>query len=234
MLTPIADDLFGFEQDLRLPGMLLPTRTTVMRLSDGKVLVHSPLAIDDARAKAIEAIGEVSYLVAPSCIHFLFLKAAMDRWPKARVFGAPGLEKKKGMGAVSFERLPAEGAPDAFGGDLVVRRVEGFPYIGEHVFLHPKTRTLVCTDLVFNVHEARGLGAPIFLRLVGAWKELAQSRVWRLLARERAAASRSVADVLAWDFDRIVMGHGSVVEKDGRAQLARALRWLVPERPLLP
>jgi hypothetical protein len=55
-----------------------------------------------------------------------------------------------------------------------------------------------------------------------------------LLARERAAASRSVADVLAWDFDRIVMGHGSVVEKDGRAQLARALRWLVPERPLLP
>lgn len=224
MLTPIADDLWAFEEDLRLPGIRLPSRTVVVRLSDGRVMIHSPLAIDDARARAIEAIGEPSLLVAPSCVHFLFLKKAMDRWPSARVLGAPGLEKK--VRGLAFEPLPQSGAPEVLAGDLAVRRVEGFPYIGEHVFFHEKTRTLVCTDLVFNIHEARGLGLPIFLRLVGAWKKLAQSRFWRFLARDRAAAAASVADVLAWPFERIVMAHGDVVEADGRDRLASALRWI--------
>lgn len=226
MLTPITDDLWCFERDLRLPRtlLLMPSRTTVVRLSSGRVLIHSPLHIDDACAKAIEAIGEPAFLVAPSCIHFLFLKAAMERWPRARVLGAAGLEKK--VPGVAFDPLPREGAPEAFDGDLLVRRIEGFPYIEEHVFFHAKSRSLICTDLVFNIHACRGWGMPIFLWFAGAWKKLAQSRAWRLLVRDRGAGARSIADVLAWDIQRIVMAHGSIVEENGREHLTAALRWL--------
>src|SRR5688572_9253937 len=101
MLRPITDDIWGFEKDIRLPGgMNLPSRATIVRQADGGIIVHSPLAFDDATAKSIDALGEVKALVAPSCIHYLYLKASMERWPKAHVLAAPGLEKK--MSGLSF------------------------------------------------------------------------------------------------------------------------------------
>jgi hypothetical protein len=220
MLDRIAEDVFAFTDDLRLPGgMLLPSRTTLVRRG-GRVLVHSPLAIDDARAAEIEALGEVDAIVAPSKIHFLFLEKAIARWPRARVWGARGLETKaKG---VAFEPLPPSGAMEG----LCVRKIEGFPYIEEHVFLHEPSRTLVVTDLVFNVHEARGIGMPLYLRMVGAWKKTAQSVLWRMLSRDKPAAKRTVADVLAWEIDRVVMAHGDPFEGEAKATLCAALAWL--------
>jgi len=232
MLRPVTEDIWAFDADLRLPGgMLMPSRTTIVRLAGDRLVVHSPLGISDELAREIEALGEVSTIVAPSCIHFLFLKRAMARWPKARVMGAPGLEKK--VPGVGFAPLPASGAPEPFGGELLVRRIEGVPYIQEHVFLHPKTQTLVVTDLVFNIHETRGFGMPIFLRVVGAWKKTAQSRVWRFLTKDCGLAGQCVEDVLAWPFDRVVMAHGDVLEKGGREVLANALAWMVPSIPKL-
>lgn len=219
MLDRIADDVFAFTADLRLPGgMSLPSRTTLLRRGD-KVLVHSPLAIDDARAAEIDALGEVDAIIAPSCIHYLFLKAAIARWPSARVLGAPGLEKK--VPGVGFTPLPPSGEVEG----LCVRRIDGFPYIGEHVFLHD--RTLVVTDLVFNVHAVRDAGMKMFLRIVGAWDKPAQSRFWRyLFSRDVHAGARAVRDVLSWDFDRVVVAHGDVIESDAKATLSSALAWL--------
>ena len=107
------------------------------------------------------------------------------------------------------------------------------PGLDEHVFFHPTSRTLVVADLVFNVHACPGLGMPLFLRLVGAWKKLAQSRVWRFATKDRAAAAASIDEVLAWDFDRLVMAHGDVIESGAREQLAEALHWLRGGAPRL-
>ena len=222
MLTKIADDIWGFEQDFRLPGgMRLPSRATLVRLSGGGLLVHSPLAFDAATAQAIDALGEVEAIVAPSCIHWLFVEAASQRWPKARILGAPGLEKKM---AVTFEPLPRDGAIAGLGDDLVVRRIDGAPYMTEHAFFHRPSRSLVVTDLMFNVHRC-SFGMQLFLRFVGAYQKTAQSRMWRWLTKDEAAAAASANAVLAWDFDRVVVAHGDVVEADAhprtRAALAR-------------
>lgn len=225
MLTSVADDLWAWEENLRLPlGLRLPTRTTVVRLEGDKVLLHSPLAIDDARAKAIEEIGEPTVLVAPSCIHYMFLKKAKERWPKARVLGPAGLERK--LKDFAFDALPVSGACDALGDTLRVRKIEGFPYISEHVFFHAKTRTLLSTDLVFNIHALDNFGMKFFLWLAGGWKKLSQPMEVRLFLRDRPAAAQSIADVLAWDFDRVIMGHGDVVPSGAHPGVSAALRWI--------
>jgi hypothetical protein len=232
MLRAIADDVWAYERDLRLPVGFLPSRATVVRRADGGIIIHSPLAFDDATARAIDALGEVRALVAPSCLHHLFLKAATERWPHASVLGAPGLEKK--LRGLRFSPLPRAGVAPEIGDDLAVRRVEGVPYITEHVFLHARSRTLIVTDLLFNVHEVRGFGMKIFLWLGGAWKKTAQDRVWRVLIRDRAATSRSVADILAWDFERVVIAHGDVIDNDAKYRTRAALAWIGGGAALLP
>src|SRR5690606_5483787 len=67
MLQRIAEDIWSQETNLRLAaGVRMPCRATIMRLSDGGLVVYSPLAIDDATAKELDAIGDVRFLVAPN------------------------------------------------------------------------------------------------------------------------------------------------------------------------
>ena len=55
--------------------------------------------------------------------------------------------------------------------------------------------------------------------------------VWTALdmrALARKPAARAWAErVLSWDFDRLVMAHGQIIESDAKAWLSRALDWLV-------
>ena len=225
MLQSIGDNIWSHDGDVSLPGgMRLPSRATIVRLAGGGLMVHSPLAIDDATATDIAAIGEVQYLVAPNCLHWRFLKAAKERYPKARVFGAPGVEKK--LGAFPFEPLPEAGHIEAIGEDIVVERVQGVPFMNEHAIFHRPSRSLIVTDLVFNVHHREGFMINLVLRLVGAHEKTAQSQIWRLLVKDRTAAAGSISRILAWDFERVVVAHGEVVSEDARGRARRALTWM--------
>jgi hypothetical protein len=48
----------------------------------------------------------------------------------------------------------------------------------------------------------------------------------RLLIRDRAAARASLDDVWRWDFDRVVVAHGDVLETGGRVHMRRAFAFL--------
>lgn len=58
-------------------------------------------------------------------------------------------------------------------------------------------------------------------------RRLGPTVAFRLGIRDREAARRSVRRMLAWDFDRILPGHGEIVEAGGRAKLRRDLAWLL-------
>jgi hypothetical protein len=233
MLTKIIDGIWGYEQELKLPlGMRLPSRTTIVRLADGGLVMHSPLDFDAETAEAIDDLGEVKSIVAPSCVHYLFLAAATKRWPRARVLGAPGLEEKGPARGVAFDPLPHDGVVDGLGDDLVVRRIDGVPYMTEHVFLHRPSASLLVTDLVFNLHRCSSWGMRLYLRCMGAWEQTAQSKIWRLFTKDRSSAAESARAVLAWDFDRVVVAHGDVVTDNAHATLERALTRMVSGGPV--
>ncbi|HVH41921.1 MAG TPA: DUF4336 domain-containing protein [Labilithrix sp.] len=231
MLKRIAEDIWAQENHIALPaGMSLPCRATIMRLPTGGLVIHSPLAIDDATAKEIDALGDVRFIVAPNGLHWMFLKAAKSRYPQARVFGSPVLAKK--LGDFAFEHLPERGGIDGMDG-VRIERIQGAPRIQEHVFLHETSRSLLVTDLVFNVHECRSFLMRFFLRIGGTWKKTAQSLEWRFLVKDRPAAAQSASEVLTWDFERVVVGHGEVVEDDARERARRALAWMTSATPPL-
>ncbi|MCG8421714.1 MAG: DUF4336 domain-containing protein [Proteobacteria bacterium] len=231
MLELIADDLWGAEYDLFMFKLLhFRGRMTVIRLADGSLLLHSPIPIDEALAAELARLGEVRHIVAPNCLHHLHLPGAIERYPSARVWGAPGLAKKRKD--IEFDGyLSAEPAPE-WPDELQPLAIEGVPWAGEFVFLHVPSATLLCTDLIFNIDQVQGWLTRLLLRLVGAYRRVAQSKMWRIKTTDRTAAARSIEQLLAWQFDRVVMAHGSILERDGHAILEGVVGGMRGRKPL--
>lgn len=223
-LRALDRDLWCLDADLRVQaGFHLPVRMTVIRLADGGLWLHSPIAIDDATAAELDALGPVRHIVAPSLLHHLFAGAAHERWPAAQLHAPASLGVKRP--ALTIGRPLAE---DGRWPEITIMAIAGAPKIDEHVFLHRPSGTLIVTDLLFNVHEVPGLLSPLILRLVGAWKRLAQSRIWRSMVKDRAAASASAGRVMAQEFHRLVPAHGRILEgADTRERVGAALRWML-------
>jgi hypothetical protein len=213
--TAIADGVWGIEESLSIgPGMRMPARATVVRLANGDVVLHSPLRLDDEAAAAISKLGPVKAILAPNTVHWMFARAAKERFPEATLYGAPGLEKKLG----EFTPLPADGfVADGLRSFLVA----GAPRMNEHVFLYEKT--LIVTDLVMNIHRDFSALMSVFLRINGVHGRFAHSRMWKIMGADAAAMSQSLTTIANWEFDRIVPAHGDIKEDNARAELARVL-----------
>jgi hypothetical protein len=220
-----APGLWSEARPLRV-GKVIPigTRMSVIRLPDGGLLLHSPVAIDAALRARLDALGPVRCLVAPNRVHHLFVASAAHAYPDARRFGAPGLPEKRGD-LVFHALLGDEPAPE-WGGAVETHLVRGIPYLNEVVFWHRPSRTLVVTDLVFNVQRADAVLTRLFWRVNGAWRRFGPSRMLRSLVRDRAGLRRSIDRVLAWDFDRVLLAHGDALETGGREALRDAYAWL--------
>jgi len=210
--------------DFRTGGVPIGTRTTLVRLADGGLWMHSPGPLPHALVQAIDAIGPVRFIVAPNAFHHFFVADAARAWPEASVHLAPGLaEKRKDL---SCDAELGDAPPPAWKNELDQCLLRGVPRMSEVVFLHRASRTLIATDLAFNVREVASPFARLFFRLTGVYGKFATSRVLRLLTRDRGAARESVHRILAWDFDRVVVTHGEVLESGGREALRDALAWL--------
>jgi hypothetical protein len=208
MIEPVTEDVFELVHDMRFPGgVRLPTRMTVLRLPGRRLVLHSPVPIDDAAAAELAALGEVTHLIAPSRMHHLWLEPAAQRYPGAAVWDA-----RRG------DPLPADLAEH-----LDHATIAGAPRIAETVFFHRASRSLICSDLLFHVTAPANWRTRMVLRMMGTHGgRLAVSRFWKRATKDRAAAAASLAPVLAWDAARVIVGHGAVFEGDVRAALAAA------------
>ncbi|HET7558180.1 MAG TPA: DUF4336 domain-containing protein, partial [Rhodanobacteraceae bacterium] len=77
-------------------GMSAPftTRMTIVRLGDGGLWCHSPIAPDDALFAAIDAIGPVRHLVSPNKLHYAHIAAWKARYPQALAWASPGVRER--------------------------------------------------------------------------------------------------------------------------------------------
>jgi hypothetical protein len=196
-----------------------------VRLTGGGVLVHTPGPLGDEVRRAIDSLGPVRALVAPNLLHHMFLRDSIAAYPQARVFAAPGLREK--LGDVRIDEVLSDEAPDLWAGDLDQIAVTGAPSLNEVVFLHRASRTLLCLDLCFNVRESPSFPTRLMMRVNGAYGRFGPSRIFRYaVMKDRRAMRASVDRMLAWDFERVTVAHGEILESGGREALRAGFTWL--------
>lgn len=210
-------------------GIQVGARSTILRLPSGGLMIVSPGPFGTEHLEAIRELGEVEALLAPNKFHHLFLGNAAQAFPRARVFFAPGLR----------ERIPSlppgvdlgEEPPALWGSSIGHAILQGTT-TNEVAFFHRPSRTLILTDLAFNLRGG-GLWTRIAMTLNGGYGRFGPSRVFRSTINDAPAFGRSLHEVARWDFDRVVVAHGDVLESDGHASFQRAFEpWLkVPLEP---
>ncbi len=197
---------------------------TVIRLADGNLFLHSPSPLSSELVAELEALGRVKCIVAPNKIHHLFVSDYAIAFPDAERYAAPGLEKKRAN--LDFHHVLGPTPPEAWAGQLEQVCPQGADYVSEVVFFHPASRTLLVTDLVFNVQHTESTWTKIWLKLNGAYQRFGPSRMFRALIRDRQAARRSLDQILQWDFDRVIVTHGIVLQQSGKRMVRAAYDWL--------
>ena len=226
MFQEITDGLWHDTHDLSTAGLQFRTRSTLARLRDGGLWMHSPIPIDEARASQIDALGAVRHIVAPNGWHDSFAGAAKERYPDATLWASPALRRSKQE--LRVDAWLGESEP-AWADELRPLLIDGAPKADEVVFLHVASDTLIVTDLLFQIRYPVNTLTKLVLRMAGTHGgKLAQSRLWRSVTKDRAAARRSIQQMLDWDFQRVVLAHGDFVEgSDARERTRDALWWML-------
>ncbi len=200
-LKEIAPNLYCIDGDWE--NTTFRRRMTVIRLKSGGVVVHSAIRLKEEDYVWIDRLGPVECIIVPNTLHTSEYPYYATRYPKARVLKSPGAE---------------QGYP----GEL-----EFFPFLGtrmlkETVLYHVPTRTLVTTDLVFNMQvEVKGFEKKFF-EWNKIYKRFGPSKIFRyVFMNDKKAAAQSLHRILEWDIQRVIMGHGQILETGGREALRK-------------
>jgi Domain of unknown function (DUF4336) len=223
-LQPLAPNLWVIDFPLRVGGLQLGTRTTVVRLASGGVWLHSPGPLQPEHVTAVAALGPVQALVAPNAMHHLSLAQNVYSFPRATVHVSPALPTKL-KPSFPYEVLSEE-PPALWKDEISQHLVGGLPKLQEVVFLHHASRTLILTDLAFHIRHSDSWFTRLFMRLNGAYGHFGPSRIFRSLVKDRVALRASLGLIQTWDFDRVIVAHGEVLEREGKQAMHRRYAWV--------
>lgn len=206
------------EGALTMPLVELPVRSTLVEAGD-KTVLFSPLPTIEQIAQDIQSTYNVTDIVAPNLFHHLGLTGAKAQFPSARMWGPPQLSLKQPE--LEYELLQQETWP--YQTELEMFPVDGMPKMNEHVWFHRETKTLLCTDLCFNIKDPKGLGAWFLFSVFGTYKQFGISRLFKMLVKDRSAFEASLKPILELPIENIIMAHGDVVIGNGQETLRAAL-----------
>lgn len=222
-MQKLADNLWIVSTPQSFLGIHVGTRMTAVRLSSGHLWLHSPVPLDDEALASLKALGEVGHIVAPNLYHHLYVGEVASRFPSAQVHVASGLDKKRKD--LKVDSILGDEPPEAWRKDLDQIKIDG-TWLGETVFFHRATQTLISSDLVENFATSNHWLTRLYLKVQGLEHRLKVAWLLRLCYRDKEKARACIDRMLEWDFDRVILAHGANIEADGREKLREAFAWL--------
>ena len=220
-MNAVAENLWTMQYPLTMLGAHINRTVTLIKLRSGELVIHSTAPFSPEDVAAIAALGQPAYLVEALNAHDTFAKEGHAAFPDIPYLAPAGFSEAAGV-----PTQPLDPPPAAWGDELAVLELAGKSEgTREYVMLHRPSRTLIVTDLVFHVTDEAGLGQRIFaaVGLIGGQEQdTAVPRVEKLAVKDQTAYKRSLETMLQWDFERVIVGHGDVVET-GKVALTDAL-----------
>ncbi len=226
MLKTIApNQLWCIEAPMTMLGLHFGARGSIARLHDDTLWVHAPFAISDEDEAAIKDQGAVAHIVAPNNFHYKEIGEFTRHFPDAQLWVVPALATKLG----ELPHLPLHSIPPDWASDFDGVLFDAALGYEEWIFCHRASKSLILTDLVLNVPRPNNPIGRVIGAILDEGRGCKSSRLVRaaiLGGRDLETARAQVNQILRWDFERVIMAHGTIIPRDGKRVLRRALRWI--------
>lgn len=225
MLEKLAENLWVVNRPLKLAGLPLGTRMTVLRLADGGLLLHSPTQLDDETRIGLDQLGPVRYVVAPNSVHHLFVQPYQDQYHDAEFWTVPEVVEKNP--SLRSPHLLTEGTPVNWALELHTETIAGASKFHEVVFFHKPSQTLIVTDLLFNLKPPPGIFKWALYKFMKISSPVGVSRYGRLTFGNGSEFKTAIHKILEWDIERIIMCHGEIVDENAKEALRAGFQYLL-------
>jgi len=224
----IADGIWIVDgKEVMWYGMPYTTRTTIIRLENGDLWVHSPGKLFESLIYEVNDKGAVKHLVSPNKIHHLFLSEWKENYPNAILYSSPGLKEKRKD--IHFEENLEDYPPPAWKNEIDQMIFRGSSAMEEVVFLHKESRTLILTDLIENFHPEHFSGfQKVLAKITGIVSPNGRTPLdWRLsFLFGKKRASICLDKMISWHPSKIIISHGECIFDDADAFLKKSFSWI--------
>lgn len=224
----IAEQLWLKEYPVHYASCDFNSRMTVIKLRDGSIMLHSPCDIDQQLKDEIEALGRVAFIVAPGSYHYQHITSAQEAFPDAETFICPGIEHK--CPEIDFDWILADRPDPRWENDFAQVLVRGTKYMWEVAFFHKASKTLVLVDLLENfTDQTSGTNWQLkfwWKAVFHMWNHPKPAPEYQLGWKDKTAAKKSLQRILEWDFVRIIMAHGDLIDSQSKETITNA--WSTP------
>jgi hypothetical protein len=225
----LAENLWTLDGDWQ--DTSLRRRMTIIRLNDGSLWLHSPIALPEDQKQWLDRLGPVRWVVAPNRFHCSEVGWYLDRYPEAFAVGSdpalPAIFKQVKRNLLSATQT----AHVHWSGEVTCVPIEGTRLMGESAFIHHPSRTLILTDLAFCMDDSqfhsrleKGL---MHLNCVGRGTFGPSWLAENFFFQNDQLVSGSLRKIAEHSFDRIIVNHGNVTLQGGAEVFRSAFRkWL--------
>ena len=221
----VADSLWVAQMPLRTYGLEIGTRMTVCVLSSGELWVHSPIKPDEELRQQLDSMGRIRFIIAPNRQHHFFIRDFSAAYPEALLFGSPDLPPK--FPDLNFDGMLGERPEAGWSADLDQVPIRGNLFHDEVVFFHRSSRTLIVSDLCISGHPEQPFWTRLVLWLGGVYQKPGPLLDVKLAYVDKKAARSSLEKVMNWDFEKMIIAHGHLVNADAKQVFERAYQFLL-------
>lgn len=213
--------------DGSIPNMSLRRCMTVARFNDGRLVIHSAIALQEADMQALEAWGTPAFLIVPSGYHRLDAPRYKQRYPQLQVF-APAAARAKVEQVVKVDGRYTDFPSDEV---ITLRDLEGTRE-GLMTVKSSDGTTLVFNDCLFNMDKKKDFLGNLITTLMGSAPGPRVSRLAKAALVKDQPTYRRELERLAEipDLVRVIVAHEKVATgPDARACLLGAKEYLRAE-----
>ncbi|KAK7439383.1 hypothetical protein VKT23_017606 [Stygiomarasmius scandens] len=225
VIREVTSNVWTFSRPFARFGIIpFGGRSTAIKLTSGDVWVLASTPLTDDTKETIDKLGPVKWIMAGDFVHHLFLGEFKKAYPEAKVIGVEGLgAKKKAEGLILDGEYGKDPADTRYGFEDEVKACYFFGFINKDVaFCHVPSKSLIVADLFMNLpateQYSKSKSSPKlpFIGSLNHESNLLRRMLWNI-GKDKEAMRRDIKTVSDWDFERIIMCHGDVIEKDAKA-----------------
>ncbi|KAF8886131.1 hypothetical protein BD779DRAFT_1673311 [Infundibulicybe gibba] len=214
-------------------------RSTAIKLSSGDVWVLASTPLTEETKSTLDKLGPVAngcrrppslilgYFPSQSVVHddqdLLFEAEYKRAYPEAKVIGVePLVAKKKKQGLVLDGAYGADPPETLYGFEEEIKACYFSGFSSKDVaWFHVATKTLIQADLLFNLpgyEQYSKVKKSPKIPIIGKFDPWGSfhKRFLSLQGKDKEAMRRDANIVASWDFERVIMCHGDVIETDGK------------------